>query len=185
MGGAWNGDHSTPPAAVALDVATAPIQAPVFILGGIGHGIDKSRRNRERAQYERLNDQLRASHMIGYAERWDQRSHIHFSAFAGSFSDPLVRYEAPDLELIYHDIPLLRDYVFKSQACTTDFLRGHFDEMVHRSRHISYTGLANLVSHPKTPIELVERIATSTDIPVGAVYPAREALEKRRNEPNK
>ena len=35
--GAWSGDTSVPPQAVALDVVTAPLQAPFWILAGVGH----------------------------------------------------------------------------------------------------------------------------------------------------
>jgi len=35
--GAWSGDTSVPPGAVALDVVTAPIQAPFWIIAGVGY----------------------------------------------------------------------------------------------------------------------------------------------------
>jgi hypothetical protein len=39
--------------------------------------------------------------------------------------------------------------------------------------------LAAIVSHPNTPLELVEQVAQAKGLPVGAVHPARWALEKR------
>lgn len=41
--GSWTGDTSVSPQAVALDVATAPVQAPFWIIAGVGHALSGNR----------------------------------------------------------------------------------------------------------------------------------------------
>lgn len=97
-----------------------------------------------------------------------------------SFGDPSVRYNLQQLKKIYDEAPNMGDYVFLHPACNKEFIEEHFDEALKRSEKISYRMLASMMKNPNTPIELVERIATSKGLVMGAVEPARYALEKRK-----
>lgn len=193
-GEAWSGGgtDSARANAAALDVVTFPIQAPILVAGAAGALADSpankkraEEAEREAKEYKRLMSLLENDPEIALRERWDLKNPLHRSVFEDSFSNPKVRYTEEILEEIYQSVPGVpgvRDYVYCSKACSKEFLARHFDEECQRSVNVSYVGLANLVSNPNTSLDLVEKIASSKTIPIGAVYPARKALSQRRSE---
>jgi hypothetical protein len=195
QGAAWSGSNPTASqkvAAVTLDVVTFPVQAPFLIaIAGDSSGTrSPSKKEMEIAQrdaieYKRKMSLLENNPEIAFNERWDHKASSYQRVFQDSFSNPNVKYSVETLEEIYQYIsraPGLQDYIYCSRSCSKEFLARHFDEERQRSRNISYTGLANLVSNPNTPLDLVEKVAASGTIPVGAVYPARKILSQRKSE---
>jgi hypothetical protein len=181
MGSSWNGGSSKGSKVVAggLDVITAPIQAPVLVVTGISDASNKKKYEKIKFLDAELTKEIEADSSIALRENWETKSDTHRKVFCESFSNDQVHYTPALLESIYDGVPDMREYLFRSKACTTEFLVRHFDEAYDRSFRISYTRLASIVANPNTPLALVEKVARSETIPVGAVYPARDALKIR------
>lgn len=181
MGSSWEGGSSRGAKAVAggLDVVTAPIQVPVLAASAASKASTKEKHEKARLLESELVKVIAADPSVALREDWAAKSDSHYRVFLNSFSDDQVRYTPELLEEIYDRVPSMRDYLFRSKACTTEFLVRHFDEAYDRSFGISYTRLASIVSNPNTPLPLVEKVARSETIPGGAVQPARNALAAR------
>jgi hypothetical protein len=119
---------------------------------------------------------------IAIRERWDIANDSRWKIFSDSFGNAKIKYTEPLLKQIYTNCPGMREFLFRDPACSAEFLSAHFDEAYERCKNINYEMLASIVSNVNTPIDLVQKVATSGDLPVGAVYPARNQLKERQNE---
>jgi 3-methyladenine DNA glycosylase AlkC len=126
---------------------------------------------------------------VALSERWDRKSIQHRNVFKESFSNPKVKYTDDLLEEIRQTCPDVRDYVFRSESCSKDFLVKHFDEEYALSSKWSYQhGLEDIIANLNTPIELVEKVASSHDFDsiIGnhgnIAQQAQMVLAKRRSE---
>lgn len=129
-----------------------------------------------RARYELFYGQLQTDPEIVFREKWFATQGERRRAFERSLKDKSIPYTVEQLKLLFaeHGIP----YVFAHPACTTDFLSEHFEEAYKKAFHFDDLMLAAIVSNAKTPKNLLERVAYSKSLPMGAVRPARETLEK-------
>jgi hypothetical protein len=189
MGGGWSGpvSKSAMASAAAADIITAPVQAPFIAYAVIEDQNNKAKykSQREKAQFDAKENQslmrlLEDDPTIAYRERWDLKDSHHKNVFQGSFSNPNVKYTPELIEKIYKAIPSMRAYEFTSIACSSEFLAQHFDEAYQQAIHVNYEPLAWMVQNPNTPIELVEKVASSKTLPGGAVHPAKRSLKKRQ-----
>ena len=130
--------------------------------------------------YAELYEILRRDPEIALRERWYAIYDEHVRVFGDSLKDPTVPYSLQLLKRFYDEAPTTRDGIFAHPACDSTFLSEHFQEAYERAVSINYGMLASIVSNPDTPIELVEKVASSDSLPMGAVGPARTALEKRK-----
>ena len=179
-----NGGRAARQKAAALDVVTFPIQAPVVVPVFIVAESDKAAADRkakaDAAEYKRLMPQLESDPTIALKERWDTNKDMHVRVFIDSFSNPKVKYTDALLEEIHQTCPSVSDYVFRSGSCSKEFLTEHFDEEFERSTNsANQNGLANIVSNPNTPFELVYKATTVRGPAGGAAY---QALDKRASE---
>ena len=193
-GNGWEGRPTTGERvqAAAMDVVTLPIQAPFLLAMGAdtGAGPSKATQNSQGHRTSVGIPEISKSPMtlleedpsIAIKENWDELNSPKRDAFIASFSNPKVKYTTNMVEDIYRTLPDLRRYLYRSQSCSPKFLAAHFDEAYQRSIHSNYDELASIVSNPNTPLELVEKVASSKKIPMAAVYPAREILKKRYSE---
>lgn len=195
-GGGWEGHPTTGQKvqAAAMDVVTLPIQAPFLLAmtvpntgAGSPNAAQNSKGHRTSVGTHESNTKppmalLEDDPGIALKENWDECSSANRDAFIASFSNPKVKYTTNMVEEIYRTLPDLRRYLYRSQSCSAEFLAAHFDEAYQRSFNINYDELASIVSNPNTPLNLVEEVASSQKIPMGAAYPAREALKNRCSE---
>ena len=121
---------------------------------------------------------------IALKERWDIMNRARRSVFQNSFASPNVKYSSDLLEQIYQICPSIRGYVFDSTSCSKEFIANHFEEVCQNASKSasSCDELRRIVSNPNTPIDLVEKVASSQTVPLQAAFPAREILKKRRSE---
>ena len=194
-GEAWGGGSTTSEKVecATLDVVTFPIQAPfilAFVVPDTGAGTKNASQDTKGHRTSVGIPEISKSPMtlleedpsIAIKENWDDLNSPKRDAFIASFSNPKVKYTTNLVEDIYRTLPDLRRYLYRSQSCSPKFLAAHFDEAYQRSIHSNYDELASIVSNPNTPLELVEKVASSKKIPMAAVYPAREILKKRYSE---
>lgn len=108
-----------------------------------------------------------------WLDNWDERRRV----LTDNMATGVIPFSEAQLERMYE----LFNYgeIFAHPACSREMLARHFGAVLERAQNIRYTDLAALVSNPNAPLELVEQVAASTTLPVGAVYPARDALKKR------
>jgi hypothetical protein len=117
------------------------------------------------------------------AGRWDIKNETRRRVFVESFSNPNVKYNDDLLEEIYQTCPTIQDDVFKCRACSKEFLTRHFDEKFQQSNNwVFQHRIDNLISNPNTPIELVEKVATTKGYPPAAAGLAQRILAKRKSE---
>jgi hypothetical protein len=168
---------------VALDAVTFPIQAvvlgPVYAVSSLNEMEDKHKA-KEKA---RLISLLEKNPALGLNERWDLKTDQHQAAFIDSFSDPKIKYTDELLEQIRQTCPSMQDYVFRSQSCSQEYLVKHFSEEFEKSKNpANQIGLANIVSNPKTPFELVYQTTSIQGYACSAAY---QAIYKRDSEAKK
>jgi hypothetical protein len=175
------------PFALAAPLILPPIVA--FVCGAVsfpilvGHSAAKARKSQKKLQasqekYAALYQQLQRDPEIALREQWYLLYDEHGRAFNDSIKDPNIPYTLDLLKRFYAEAPVTRDVIFSHPACDTAFLSEHFQEAYDRAHSISYGMLASLVSNPNTPRELVEKVAQSETLPLGAVGPARRALKQ-------
>jgi len=164
-----------------------PVAIPCFVLIIYCLSYAVNERTKARAheewttKHKTYREMIQKDPGVVLSEHWDKSpDSAKQTAFRESFSDHTVNYSLDMLVRIYEAAPTMRDYVFFHRACSTEFILSHFKEAYERSDKISYTMLAGMMNNPNTPIELIEQVAESNQLPVGAVYPARYALEKRK-----
>jgi hypothetical protein len=164
-------------------VVTAPIQTPFYLLDAVSSPLTVSKKPASQAvaEKQRLLSSLENDPGIAFKEGWNLELSPWWEVIIASFSDQKVKYNDDLLEKFHRQYPGLRDSVYCSRGASKEFLVRHFDEEYQRCQNISYTGLANLVSNPNTPLDLVQRVASS-NLPFGAIEPARKALAGRRSE---
>jgi len=104
--------------------------------------------------------------------------------FKNSFFNPKVKYPDASLEIVYRQLNLLyRDFVFRSESCSKEFITRHFDEEFERCVKTGYQPtLINIVSNPNTPIILIQNVISSQTAPVGVTRQAKIILRKRQLE---
>ncbi|QWV94299.1 hypothetical protein KP004_03695 [Geomonas oryzisoli] len=131
--------------------------------------------------YKNYKQEIIANPEIVLSEHWATTADAtKETAFRESFGDPAVYYDLRLLKRIYNEVPRMREYVFLHPACDREFIEEHFDEAFKRAEKVNYTMLASMMKNPNTPIELVEKVASSKGMVMGAVEPARYALQKRK-----
>jgi len=124
---------------------------------------------------------IEADPEIVLREHWDRPGNeYHYAAYRNSFGDPQVHYTASQLQRIYDEAPAMRDNVFQHPACPPEFITARFEEAWPRRSNISYVMLANIAANPNTPLVVIEKIAQTPGLPVGATQPAKDALKKRK-----
>jgi len=178
----WTGERTptgTKVVAGAADVITSPIQASALAVVGIGAVTGSTMAKIEGHQYAAFEGILRRDPSIALTEHWEGKHDERTMVYCNSFSDPSIPYTPKLVEQIYRESPLMRGYLFASSACTTEFIKEHFDEAYRLATREDYSPLACMVSNPNTPLELIEKVASSKELLMGAVEPAREALKKR------
>lgn len=118
-----------------------------------------------------------------FDKKWHTSSDPLIARAVGiSLHDGQTRYTAGMLERLMVESPQHKNHIFAHPLCPTHLLVENFQHAHDQSFHLSYEPLAAIVSNPNTPIELIEKVASSRDVPVGAVYPARDALKRRQKE---
>lgn len=138
-------------------------------------------REREAAAVKQIIAEIRTSPSVIFQKGWHLSDDpLTVRAVTASFRDPGTCYSAEMLERLYVEAPRYRPGVLANPACPPHLLVDHFQEAYERAGSASYEMLAAIVSNPNTPTELVEKVATSQTIPVGAVYPARKELKRRQ-----
>jgi hypothetical protein len=126
---------------------------------------------------------LESNPKTALAERWDIKNSARRRVFVDSFSNPNVKYDDDFLEAIYQTCPTLQDDIFRSQSCSKEFLARHFDEIFKQSSvWVFQHRIDNLISNPNTPIELVQKVATTPNYPPAAAALAKRILAKRQSE---
>jgi hypothetical protein len=131
--------------------------------------------------FKKYTQQIIANPEIVLIEHWDRSSDAtKQTALRESFREPSVKYNLYQLKKMYDEAPNMRDYLFLHPACSKEFIEEHFDEAIKRCEQINYSMLGSMMQNPNTPIELIEQIAASNSLVMGAVGPARYALEKRK-----
>ena len=163
----------------------ASLPALLILLGCVGTLLQEvlNRYQLKMADAARLEARaaIEADPEIVLREHWDGPGNsYHYGAYWQSFGDPAVHYTASQLQRIYDEAPAMRDYVFQQPACTPEFITARFQEAWARQPKISYVLLANIATNPNTPLEVVEKIAQTPGLPVGATQPAQAALKKRK-----
>ncbi len=127
---------------------------------------------------------------VALVDKWERKL-VHRIVFVESFSNPKVKYNDALLEEIRQKCPMLGNYVFRCQYCSSSFLVKHFDEQYALSSKWSYDrqpGLEDIIANANTPIELVEKVATSHDFDNvkgnngNTARLAQSILAKRRSE---
>jgi len=119
---------------------------------------------------------------IAFREHWYLSSDtFKQQAFRNSLDDPTVNYTLEMLQSIYDEAPAMRDAIFRQRNCSREFISAHYTEAYALcNEKLNCDMLGGMMKNPNTPIELIEKIAESKKLPVAAVYPARSALEKRK-----
>jgi hypothetical protein len=159
----------------------------VLYLGWIGVNIAEARfkeansvalQAHQTTFHQDLKDDPSIALSLNWEEIWDYRRGV----LIDSFRDSSVPFSLDQLRNLYGNYPSIRDFVFAHEACDSDFISSHFEEARALSFHQSYERLASICRNKNTPLNLLEEIASSEDIPVGAVHPAQYTLEKMRRE---
>ncbi len=164
-------------------IAGIPLGAAMYV--GLSHRekqaqIEYASRQRLSEQTDaRLIEKIRIDPEIVLRERWFAQSYEHRKAFANSLTDSQVCYSLSLLKKLYAEAPEARDALFIAPGCDAAFLTEHFQEAWDRAEYINYEMLASIVSNPNTPLDLVEKVAQSHTLPMGAVEPAQKALQTR------
>jgi hypothetical protein len=110
-------------------------------------------------------------------ERWLDKWDLKRQVLNTSMIDGSIPFTEDQLDLIFKTWGYPE--VFRHPSCSPEFLSSHFTTSLNRAREIDYSDLAAIVSNPATPLELVEKVASSDNLPWGAVGPAKQAVEKR------
>ncbi len=166
--------------AAALDTATLPIQIPIVTVMVINESTAKQKAKEDADANKHLMPLLENNPTLGIMERWDLKKDQHKRVFLESFSNPKVKYTDELLEKIHQTCPSIQDCVFHSQSCSREFLARHFDEEFERGKNPAYQGaLMAIVSNPNTPLELVEKVASTQGFAGGVSISAEHALRQR------
>ena len=187
VGEAWGGGPSSTSEKVettALDIVTFPVQAPIvvpyFLIGTAGAAAEERGAKAQADAHKQLMPLLEKDPALGLKERWDLKKDLHRWVFIQSFSNPKIKYTDALLEEIHQTCPSIRDCVFSCQSCSKDFLTRHFDEEFERAKNpANQGGLAAIVSNTNTPIDLVEKAASTKEFTSGVILPAEQALSQR------
>jgi hypothetical protein len=113
-------------------------------------------------------------------ERWLDKWNLRREILNEAMADGGIPFTQKQLSAIYETWRYPR--VFLHPSCTPDFLTQHFGAALEKAYNVSYEELAAIVSNPRTPIALVQEVASSSILPWGAVGPARQTLESRQKE---
>ena len=168
---------------VPISLTTDTVFLPFDLLRR--HDIRKKRADRQRvaADISRLVADIRPDPSVIFDSRWiASEDPLVAQAIGTSLGDTNTIYTAEILERLMTEAPRYKYNILANPRCPTHLLVESFQEAYDNAYHVSYEHLAIIVSNPNTPIELVEKVAKSQDIPVGAVYPARDALKRRKAE---
>lgn len=178
--------RDNPGAGAALVLIGPP--AASFLIGAIAFPVLNAKNRHYEAQ-GRIQYEAQQANMQSYLaqarqdpeivlrERWldyhDQRRRV----LNDNIASGVIPFSEEQLERMYKTWTY--GEIFRHPACSAELLARYFEPVAARAKNINHTDLAALVSNPNTPLELVEQVAASQTLPVGAVYPAQNALKKR------
>ena len=181
MGDGWGGGQAstgTKVAAGVADVATAPIQAPALVLGGIIALGDK----REQARYEAMLAAVRKNPSVALS--WDLTGNEYSSevrAVRMAFFDEKVPGVTEDLlRQMSQKSPTLENYIFAHPAISEKYIRDSFDDILRRASKGQSYALPAMIKNPNMPTDLLVRVATA-ELPYSTYDKilARGELERR------
>jgi len=134
---------------------------------------------REEQVYSVAYTELQHNPLIIRSKDWSNVSGPERRALRNALELGAADFVENDLLFIYETYPSYRLAAFKHPVFPGRLLAQHFDEawdLCESGR--SYNMLAAICSNTNTPRELLERVAVSRTLPVGAVHPAQRTLEK-------
>ena len=127
--------------------------------------------------YKEVCEEIRKDSSFYKTKDWERAKAPEKRAFSNSLSMGFGLYTEEQIVDIYENYK--RFSVLKHPACPSYILVENFDKAWKECESgRSYHLLSLICSNPNTPVEYLERVATSKTLPVGAVYPARSTLEK-------
>jgi hypothetical protein len=162
----------------------------LLYLGGIGVNLVTADRNRAestklKGDYEDFRLKLIEDPSLALEIDWESVWDVRRTVLAGTFQESSVPFTLEQLRDLHANFPSIRDHLFTHEACDSEFLSAHFEEALSLCRDdVNCWRLASICSNKNTPAHLLELVANATDLPVGAVYPARDTLKRIRREPD-
>lgn len=169
---------------IPISLATDTILFPIDLARRQDIRKKKADRQRESFEINQIASEIRKFPSIIFDKDWYRSDDVLIKrAFEASLKDPETNFTVEMLERLMTESPGYNILILRHPKCPTHLLVEHFTKAYNESiSHSEYRPLASIVSNPNTPIELVEKVAKSQNIPVGAVYPAQEALKHRQRE---
>ena len=127
--------------------------------------------------------QLKADPETALREHWPAtRTTAQSRAYFDAVWAPYVEFSASQVERIYAELPPFREVVFRQAACTPEFLSAHFQEALDLAKSNSTHMLENIVHHPHTPLNLVQRVVFyRKQLPFEPPYQAGLILQIRKS----
>ena len=166
---------------VPVSVATDTLLIPADLLRSHERRKKKERGQAASAEIQELHETIRQNPQVIFDKKWHtSKNNAHVRAIILSLGDPDVPFTEEMICRLIDEAPVYKNYAFRHPCCSSEFLAVNFDEAYERAKSGDYRMLAAIVSHPNTPIEIVERIAASQEVPVGAVHAAQRELKRRR-----
>lgn len=172
---------------IPISVTTDTILLPADLLSR--HDMN---RNRERARSDAMDAnvaaivaEIRQSPSLVYERQWHMSTNpVIAKALGSAMSDTNIAFTAQMLERLLAESPGTRKAVLAHPLCPAHILVENFADAYDKASAVSYETLAIIVSNHNTPYELVEKVASSPTMPVGAVRPALRELTRRKREQN-
>ena len=182
--GAWTGESPSTEAKIAAgaaDIATAPIQAPLMAVAGIGE-------LRRKAKAARMEEQLAAIRQ-NPAYIFEKRLHVSdydsgLAAVWAALGDPTIPFTDGDLRRLYLEMGWSRVNVLSNARCSIEFLREVWTPIRESKQVAPLEVVDQLVRNPSLPSSWLEEIAA--DRPkYGPRSGMASSILKSRQEPNK
>lgn len=137
----------------------------------------------EKPEYERIRKSIIENpHVVVSSEFYVREDTPATRALKSTLGDFSVEYPENALMDLLKSLPpdnhWIRKQIFARPELTAGTIEHYYPEALDWGLHLNHGILANIAQHPNTPWELVEDLATRTDMPGGAVGPAQEQIKK-------
>lgn len=137
---------------------------------------------RERPEYERTLARIKANPSVVLAKEFYGRGDTPvLRAFQASLKDPKIWFPEDILVALLEQLPennfWIRELIFARQELSPATLEQFYPKALVWGKE-DYSLLANIATHPNTPIAIVRDLANHPELPVGATNPAQQRLKK-------
>ena len=136
---------------------------------------------REKPEYDRIRKSIVENpHVVVSPEFYGREDTPATRALKSTLGDREIVFPEDDLVQLLEQLPpdnhWIREQVFTRPELSAKTIEDFYPKALDWGAHLNYGILANIANHLSTPKELIEDLATRSELPIGATQPAQRQM---------